>query len=68
MDSSCFAPAGRAGIFQLTQRQQFVSHVSCITTVLHFVPEQILALNEHCRIAGVSNMFLDYFDRVVDFT
>jgi len=61
MDSSYFAPTGRAESSQLTQQQQAVSHASFITTVLHSVPEMILVLNEHRQIVGVNKKLLDNF-------
>ena len=54
MESTFFAPAGRAGEHQLFEQQQSVSHAAFITAVLHSVTDMMLVLNEHRQIVAAN--------------
>jgi len=61
METTFFAPAGRAGEHQLSEQQQLVSQAAFITAVLHSVTDMMLVLNEHRQIVAANRLLLDAF-------
>jgi nitrogen fixation/metabolism regulation signal transduction histidine kinase len=62
MESTFFAPAGRAEEHLLMQQHQSISQVKFMTAVLHSVSDMMLILNEHRQIVAVNKKLLDTFN------
>ncbi|MEI6205965.1 MAG: ATP-binding protein [Desulfuromonadales bacterium] len=61
MESTFFAPAGRADDSQLSQQQRTVSQAAFITAMLNAVPDMMLILNEHRQIVAANKSLLSAF-------
>jgi len=61
MESTFFAPAGRASELNLAEQLQSVSQAAFITAVLHSVTDMMLVLNEHRQIVAANRLLLDAF-------
>jgi signal transduction histidine kinase len=61
METTIFAPAGRADEQQLSRQQQAVTHAAFITAVLNAVPDFMLVLNDNRQIVAANSKLLAAF-------
>ena len=61
METTLFAPAGRASEQDLSQQRQAISNAEFITSVLNSVTDMTLVLNEQRQIVAANRQLLDAF-------
>jgi len=61
METTFFAPAGRADELHLSQQHQAILNASFITSVLNSVTDMTLVLNEQRQIVAANRQLLDAF-------